>query len=236
MQPTLRLAWTFLLLSCPALAADPPPRRTPKEALQPLNDLVGVWNATGEPEGSRAAKQKGFWKETVSWEWQFKGDDAWLKLTIDKGKYFTGGELRYLPDTDRYQLALRTLGKEERIFTGPLKDKKLTLERTDAATKESQRLVWTLLHANRLLYDFEVKTDRAVDFARAYRVGATKEGVPFAGAGNAQPECIVSGGQGTIKVTYQGATYHVCCSGCQAEFNENPGKYIRELEARKAKK
>ena len=49
------------------------------------------------------------------------------------------------------------------------------------------------------------------------------------------PECIVSGGLGTMKVSYNGKEYWVCCSGCRDEFKENPEKYIKEVEA-KAKK
>jgi hypothetical protein len=69
-------------------------------------------------------------------------------------------------------------------------------------------------------------------FARRYQVGATKEGVPFAG-GDGKPECIVSGGLGTTAVMFQGKTYYVCCSGCRTEFNENPEKYVREYESKK---
>ncbi len=66
-------------------------------------------------------------------------------------------------------------------------------------------------------------------------MGATKKGVPFASKGDNQPECIVSGGLGTIKVRYKGKTYYVCCSGCKAEFDEHPEKYVKEYEQKKAK-
>jgi YHS domain-containing protein len=48
---------------------------------------------------------------------------------------------------------------------------------------------------------------------------------------------VVSGGKGTMPVSYKGKTYYVCCSGCRDEFKENPEKYIAEYEAKlKAKK
>src|SRR5438105_2349034 len=88
----------FLLVSgLVASAADTAPPRRPKEALQAFNDLIGSWRCTGQPEGSRAEKQRGFWTESMDWQWQFKGDDAWLEVAFDKGKHFTKGELRYLP-------------------------------------------------------------------------------------------------------------------------------------------
>src|SRR5262245_20517193 len=77
-----------------------PAKRTPREALSAFHELIGPWRATGVPEGTKAEKQKGFWVENLGWEWRFKGDDAWLRLTIDKGKYFVKGELRYLADKD----------------------------------------------------------------------------------------------------------------------------------------
>ena len=50
------------------------------------------------------------------------------------------------------------------------------------------------------------------------------------------PECIVSGGLGTMKVTYKGKDYYVCCSGCRDEFKSDPEKYIKEYEERKKEK
>jgi hypothetical protein len=112
----------------------------------------------------------------------------------------------------------------------------LTLQRQDAASKETQRFVLSMLHENRFLYRYEVKPAGQTRFTRHYQVGATKEGVAFAEAGSNQPECIVSGGLGTISVTHNGKTYYVCCSGCRDAFKEEPEKYIREFQAKKAKK
>jgi YHS domain-containing protein len=218
-----------------ALAADKTPAKPAKEALQACNLLVGTWRGTGQPEGTLKEKQRGFWSESLTWEWQFKGEEAWLKLAIDKGKYYTGGELRYLADKEQYQLTMTNADKESVVFSGKLDDQKLVLEREDKKKKESQRVVITLLRANRFLYRYEVKSEKTSDFSKKYEVGATKEGVPFAGAADSTPECIVSGGQGTIKVAYKGVTYYVCCSGCRDEFKEDPEKYIKASEAKKGK-
>ncbi len=216
-------------------AADAPAKRSPKEALQAFNDLIGAWRGTGMPEGTQQEKQRGFWIESQEWTWQFKGDDAWMNLTIDKGKYFTKGELRYLPDKDLFQLTLVTPDKDSLVFEGPFKDAKLTLERADDKKKEAQRVVVSLLHANRFLFRYDVKPEGRTDFKAVYQVGVTKEGVAFAGAADNQPECVVSGGLGKIAVTYKGQTYYVCCSGCRDAFKDDPEKYIKEFEERKAK-
>jgi hypothetical protein len=216
-------------------AADAPAKRSAREALKPFNDLIGSWRGTGTPEGTREVKQQGFWTETVTWSWQFKGADAWLKATFDKGKYFTKGELRYVADKDSYQLKLTTTAKDSLEFVGKLDEGRLTLTRQDDKTKETQQLVVTMLHANRFLYRYEVKPDGKTLFAKLYQVGCTKEGEDFA-TGDGKPECVVSGGLGKITVTYKGQNYTVCCSGCADAFKEDPEKYIKEFEAKKKKK
>jgi hypothetical protein len=218
----------------PVVGADEPATRTPREALQVFGDLIGSWRGTVTPTAAPGAKQE-FWIETVAWEWQFKGKDAWLKVAFDKGKHFTGGELRYLPDKEEFALTVRTPAKESLTFTGPFDKEKrvLTVQRTQDG--EIHRLVFTLLHPERHLYRYDVRPAGKALFALKYKVGATREGVVFA-AGDGRPECVVSGGLGTIPVSYMGKTYYVCCSGCRDEFNDNPAKYIAEFEARKAKK
>jgi hypothetical protein len=216
-------------------AADAPAKRPAKEALKPFNDLIGSWRCTGTPEGTREEKQKGFWTESATWSWQFKGDDAWLKVAVEKGKHFTKGELRYLADKDAYELTLTTPDKESVTFAGKLDGGRLTLTREDEKKKETQQLVVSLLHSNRFVYTYSVKPQGKSLFAKLYQVGCTKEGEDFA-TGDGKPECIVSGGLGTRTVTYKGQKYYVCCSGCADAFNEEPEKYIKEYEAKKNKK
>lgn len=226
----------FLISTAPVLAETPAPKKTPKEALQALHDLIGNWRATGQPQqGTREQKQNGFWTESILWEWQFKGDDVSLKMVVDKGKLYSGGDLHYLPDTDRYRLSLVTTGKEKVAFEGALQNRRLILERVDVARKETQRMTVNLLHDNRHLYRYEIKPEGLTVFTAIYQIGATKEGVPFA-SGDGKPECIVSGGLGTTAVMYMGKTYYVCCKGCRDAFLEEPEKYIKEFEAKKAMK
>lgn len=230
-RPSISMLLFVVLLAVPP--ASPAQVKTQRQALAPLGDLIGTWKGTGIPSGSRDDKSKAFWIETIACEWQFKGEDAWLKLSFEKGKYFSVGELRYLPDSELYRVTLQTLTKESWTFTGPLKEKVLTLART--ADGEEQKLVITVLHENRFLYRFESRPQGKGLFARKYQVGATKEGIPFA-AGDGRPECVVSGGLGTTPVSYMGKTYYVCCSGCRDEFRDNPKKYVDEFEAKKGNK
>lgn len=221
---TIPFLWASL-----AVAAEP----TARESLKPFHDLIGSWRGTGVPEGTRAEREAGFWSETISWAWQFRNEDAWLAATFDKGKHFSSAELRPLAK-NRYRLTVKTVDQKTLTFEGELSDRRLTIERTDERSKESQRLVIRMLHANRITYGYEVKPDGKAQWTKKYLVGATKDGEPFATTGGG-PECIVSGGQGTMTVSYQGKTYYVCCSGCRDEFKANPEKYIKEFEAKKRK-
>lgn len=207
----------------------------PREALKALNVLIGEWKGTGQPEGTRRDKQSGFWTEDLVWSWHFKGDDAWLSVTFDQGKHFASGELRFDRDKDLYRLTLKGADGASQTFEGHLKDKVMTLDREDASNKETQRLVFTLLHDNRFLYHFDKKPAGRTTFTKVYQVGATKKGVAFA-AGESAPECIVSGGKGTMTVSYKGQNYYVCCSGCRDAFRDDPEKFIKEWQEKKGKK
>jgi YHS domain len=237
---------SIVILTLFAIAADPAAQAiAPKDALQPFNLLVGAWKGSGAPEGTRDERAAGAWSETIEWIWKFKGSDAWLAVTFEKGKHFTKGELHYTASPakkdspkdaePRFTLTLTAPDKSTSRFVGTLKDKVLTLDRADGPADEQQRLVISLLHHNRYLYRFESRpAGTTVAFSRKYQVGATKEGVPFADVPKG-PECIVSGGLGTIKVSYKGKDYWVCCSGCRDEFKADPEKYLKEAAA-KAKK
>jgi len=234
MRRTAVVALTALVVCCLSLPGQAPAKKGPREALAPFNDLIGTWRAVGTPAGTREEQQKGFWNENMSWEWKFKGPDAWLEVVFKDSKNFTAGELRYDAAKDSFVFTAKTPAKETLTFGGQLsKEKVLTLDHD--AKNEIHRLVITLLHSNRFLYRYEVRPDGKMVFAQRYKVGATKEGVPFA-AGDGKPECIVSGGLGTIAVSYKGQTYYVCCSGCRSEFNDNSEKYIKEYAEKKAKK
>ncbi len=230
----------FFLVLAPALlafAAPPPaPKLTPREGLQPLNVLIGIWKGTGYPEGvSKEERAAGMWTETVTWAWAFKGEAAWMTGEFVKSKHFTRGELRFSDEPHApFRLLLTTREKSTQSYTGQLTDKTLAFTRTDTPPGQEERLVFSLLHHNRHLYRFESRpAGSAVAFTKKFQVGATKEGVPFADVPRG-PECVVSGGQGTTRVSFMGKDYYVCCSGCRDEFKSNPEKYVKEAE-RKAK-
>jgi hypothetical protein len=230
----LKLMLFALLLVC-----DDKPK-TAKEALAPFNEFVGVWNAKGEPEsGTPAEKQKGMWKESVSWSWKFKGADAWIVFEINNGKHYRGGEIRWLGDADLFEVKLlpKQASAEPLVFKGKLaaNGRSLTAERTDEKN-ETQRLTIALIGEVRSSYRLERRLAGRTNFIKDFKVEATREGEALAGAQKSnKPECVVSGGLGTMAVSYKGKTYYVCCTGCRDAFNEDPEKYIKEYEEKKRK-
>jgi hypothetical protein len=86
-----------------------------------------------------------------------------------------------------------------------------------------------------VLYEREAGKDNAGNprYVRLAEVGSTRRGSDFA-KGSGGPECIVTGGLGTIEVQHQGRTYFVCCTGCRDAFNDDPEAAIAEYRDRKA--
>ena len=71
-------------------------------------------------------------------------------------------------------------------------------------------------------------------FARLAEVGSTRKGSSFAKNAASGPECVVTGGLGTIAVEHDGKTYFVCCGGCRDLFNEDPEGVLADYRERKA--
>jgi hypothetical protein len=224
-----------LLSREPTATADSPDKLSPKEALQALNDFIGTWKGNGGPDKPRPVP-KDTWSETLDWTWRFKGDNVWLNLAIKSGKHFQSAELRFLPDKQKYQLTATGKDGKKAVFEGRLKDEILIFERDDATKKETQRIVMNLAgDGARFIYRHEHKGAGKTLFVRDFQVACNKEGESL-GVREKKIECVVSGGLGKIAVSFKGVTYYVCCSGCKDAFEENPEKYIKEYEAKKAGK
>jgi hypothetical protein len=203
-----------------------------KEALGALQDFIGKWK-----NGAATHKKEGTWTEKASWNWRFKGKEAWLSFELENSKVYKGGEVRYLPAKSKYEITLIDKAGKKAAFEGNLKDNKLTVERVNPDTKDTEQLRITLLaDGDRLGYALWIKVDGRAQFNKQLEVFYTREGVTFgAEAGDKKPVCVVTGGLGTTTVTYMGVTYWVCCSGCRDAFNENPAKIIAEFNAKKKK-
>lgn len=203
-----------------------------KVALQELQDFIGGWKGNGTSASSRTL----IWNESIEWSWRFKGDDTWLSFTFPVAKNFKQGEVRYLPKEELFQLTLVDKDGKNLDFKGTVADNRLTVERQDPETKEAQRIKMFLAGGGiRFLYTVETKPGNRTLYNPQYQVAFTKLGETF-GASDKKPECVVTGGLGTMTVSYNGQTYYVCCTGCRDAFNENPEKVLKQYAERKKKK
>jgi hypothetical protein len=202
----------------------------PKEALQEIQEFIGSWKGTADRANSS-------WKESASWSWRFKGKDVWLTVEMPNGKILKGGEMRFLSDKGKYQLTTTDKKEAKAIYLGDLKKGTLTLERVNPDSKDVEQVkINTAGGGVRLIFTFSVKPADRTLYSKQYQISYTKEGESFGvAAGQKGPECVVTGGLGTIAVAFGGTTYYVCCTGCRDAFNENPTKILAEYKARKAK-
>ena len=96
----------------------------------------------------------------------------------------------------------------------------------------------TPLNEKRTLVLHEQRTGKSI-YRRVAEVGYTRAGTSLAVEGAGEIECIVTGGKGTMPVTYEGKTYYVCCSGCKQAFDDDPAgiiaAYEKKVAARKAR-
>jgi hypothetical protein len=197
-----------------------------KKALQSLYEYIGAWNGNGE---SKAGKSE-FWKETMNWGWKFgKDGSSWLQVEFKDDKTFDKGEMKFLPDLKKYQLTLTDKDKKEQVFVGEIKQKRLVFTRVD--DKSSDKFTLSMFTTNDgalFKMEYAVQSGGKGIAKKLFEVNHKKDGVSL--SGGKKNECVVSGGVGTIAVSFGGKTYYVCCSGCRDAFNENPKKFVDEFE------
>lgn len=219
-----------------------------KEQLQPLQILLGQWEGvTNKPiNGSKALTED-------AWVWDFQTEPTQPALVMTAGKhpYFKSARLTYLLKQKVFRLTATTAEGQEQVYEGDFsepvidtpdeKDKKqrtYKLKLTETAPQAGgEELVFNQQNNNRMLLEISRKRGTG-SLLRFDTIGISRKGTSIAQLEDdyGEKECIVSQGLGTMTVSYQGKTYYVCCSGCQAAFNEDPEKWIAKAEARAAAK
>lgn len=205
-----------------------------KEALAKVQTLVGGWKGVGQPQ---RGSTKDSWIEQADWAWKFSPERTTLFSRTEQGKYFEKVELISGDKPDTYVLlATPKAGGEAVSYMGALdQDGRLVLEQPAAPEGLPQRISLRFVaEGKRLLVLYEGKTKFSDQLVRLAEVGYTRVGSGF-GQGAQGPECVVTGGAGTIVVEYMGQKYYVCCTGCRDYFNADPAKALAEYKERKAK-
>lgn len=210
-------------------------RRQSQQALEPFNTLIGGWRGVGQP---RRNSNTDSWSETAEWVWDIKKDKSsvGIRYQVKNGKLLESALLTYDPTTKQYKLDAKFTDQTERRYVGKFSDNKLTLDSDKDDAGNVHQVVVTLLNDKRTLVLFQSKKAEQKLYNRVAEVGYTREGTKLATDSVGGPECIVTGGKGTMSTVYKGKTYYFCCTGCRDAFKDDPVGIIAEAEAKAAKK
>lgn len=228
----------FVLLLCVGLflgADGPDPaakRAADKAALIALQPLVGAWKGAGQP---KRGSTDGAWVEEGDWSWKFTADSAALHWTSRMGKYAGEATLRPGAKTGEYELEVKPSADSAPIvYSGALAaDGPLTLSVAEPPAGQPHRITLrTVARGDRLVTLYERRSSIGQGFTRLAEVGYTRKGSQF-GKGASFPECVVTGGYGTMTVMFEGKSYYVCCTGCRDIFEMDPAGTLAEYKARK---
>jgi hypothetical protein len=203
-----------------------------KLRLAKMQALVGQWRGVGQPQ---RGSTKDSWIAEADWAWAFENGNAALVGALPKGRYFKSLKLTPGQEAGAFELSAALSDEDAAIaYTGKL-DETDRLVLTAAEPREglpariSLRFV---AEGDRLLVLLEKKSATSDQLTRLAEVGYTRQGSGF-GQNVSQRECVVTGGLGTIEVSFEGKTYYVCCTGCRDYFNDNPKEVLAEYVARK---
>jgi hypothetical protein len=233
-------------------ASPEPPARANREAIlaamMPVQIMLGEWRGITQ---TQIGDFKGI--DQPGWVWDFQTDREQPAMVMQSadGAYFREARLTYAPAEGRFRMTTTDPAGQQRNFDGEFTappqdvqgdDKKLhrtyklTLTEVDPLDPKDQwQVVFNQQENNRYLMELYKK--RGTTFARFETVATQREGTSFAlnDSDYGERACIISGGLGTIQVSYQGKSYWVCCTGCQAAFNDDPATWIAEFEAKQKK-
>jgi len=221
-------------------------RRDLLAAMKPLQVMLGQWRGTTQkPVGDF----KGLTEPEWVWDFRTNRDEPSMVMTSKDSPYFREVRLTYLSENGEYQVTMTDPENKVRTFRGKFEEEveefqgddqkmhlkyKLGLEQVDA---ESARDTWKLAfnQVDNHRYLVELSKKRGNNFIRFDTVANQRQGTSFGKSdeGYGERECIISGGLGTMQVSYQGKSYWVCCSGCKAAFEEDPESWIAEYKAKK---
>ncbi|MEX2173249.1 MAG: hypothetical protein WD872_02740 [Pirellulaceae bacterium] len=225
----------LLTLLAPLLSATVSVGNSPGDdqaQLAQVQQLVGHWRGVGQPK--RGSTQDS-WVAEADWVWSFAGGPA-LVGKLPQGKFFRSVKLVPGEETGSYLLTATPVAEgPEMQFAGKLDEaQRLVLTALEPRAGMPERLSFRFVAGgNRLLLLLERKSATSDQYVRLAEVGYTRQGSGF-GKGSSQPECVVTGGLGTIEALHAGQKYFVCCTGCLEYFKASPDEVIADYQARQA--
>lgn len=213
--------------------------------LQPFQVFLGKWNWTTLKKFGQFAKHG----EDLAWVWDFRTDKARPALVFETKEhpYFKTGRITWSTVDEKFELTTTSPEGEQRVFRGtwleggePKEEHdgkrvqrsfKLDLEQESPAEGDRWKVTLQLLDNDQYQMQLTKRPEAGTAFGPLDVVRQQREGTSFAVADsdNPGPKCVVSGGLGSSMVAYNGKSYPVCCSGCEAAFKEDPERWIAKM-------
>lgn len=212
------------------------PRDRQQQALSVFQPFVGQWRGVGQPQ---RGSNRGAWTEEASWAWDFKEEQPAIVIQSEQGKILREARLLASDTESTMRLLVTPPDAASQVsFSGQAEeDDKFVFTRDDEQAAEepvADRVTFRqVADGDRLIILWERRLGNGDRYQRLAEVGYTRRGSSF-GKGSNEPECVVTGGLGTIDVEYDGKTYKVCCTGCRDLFLEDPPAVLADYQARKA--
>jgi hypothetical protein len=204
-----------------------------KEALAQLNSWIGGWRGTGQV---KRGSTRGSWRENGEFVWKFDKKNVGIEYKIKEPKHIKTSLLSWDTKAKQFTMSAEFKDGMKYEYRGKLEKKVLRLESQADSRGYVSRITFRQLNEKRLLLLYERRKATQSIYQRVGEVGYTREGTRLAASDSSGPECIVSGGLGTMKVSYKGKTYYVCCTGCRDAFNDDPEGIIADYKAKLAEK
>lgn len=213
-------------------------------AMMPLQVMLGSWRGITRQQ---VGDFKGVDEPQWVWDFQTDRDQPQMVMTSEGGEYFRELRLTYLTDRDTFRMTSMGPEDETRVFEGSFSVEpaevqgdddrshityKLMLTQLDSdETPEQWQVVFNQQENNRYL--LELYRKRGETFRRMDTVSTQRQGTSIAASDEdyGTRKCVISGGLGTMQVSYAGRTFWVCCTGCKAAFEEDPESWIAEFDA-----
>ncbi|MFV0446792.1 MAG: TRASH domain-containing protein [Planctomycetaceae bacterium] len=202
---------------------------TPRSALQRLNGWIGDWRGVGQP---RRQSNQGAWIEHSGWVWDLSGPQPAIVQQVKDGKLLVSLRINYDPPSSEYVLTASTPEQQQIVYRGRFENDQLVVTSAGDAETPARRMTMTPRSDIRLVVLHEATEPGKEVYFRVAEVGYTRAGRRLAGSGGGRPQCVVTGGLGTIQVQYEDKTYYVCCTGCQQAFRDDPAKILQEYRER----
>lgn len=208
-------------------------RAAVQAALAPFNSLIGGWRGIGQV---RRGSTRGAWRETGTFVWKFGGGKVGIEYQVKDGKHIGTGLVSWDPAKKEFTMDAVFGDGSKRAYRGKLEKKVLTLVSEPDKDDIVSRVTLRQLSEKRILLLYEKRRASSSFYSRVGEVGYTREGTRLASSGSSGPVCVVTGGAGTIKVSHEGKTYYVCCTGCRDAFNDDPVGILADYRAKLAER